>query len=177
VSAKKAVSTYSQALFELAFEDWLEELQAAWKNLEEDAETVVAVDDSSVPFEERKARLDAHLPDNLSAKTRNFLYLLASNNDLHLLNDIIREFDNIVRGQKARRQLAQVTSAVPLTKEEQQSLETTLGKRFGADLLFRYDVDPSVLGGIRVRIGDRVIDGTVAKKIEALKEQLGVSAS
>jgi len=176
VSAHKAAHTYAQALYELAFDDWLKELQSAWDALEQDSAGLATLDDASTDFAERKALLDKRLPKGLSQKARNFLYLLASKQDLHLLEEIIRDFDNLVHGLATQRQTAQITSALSLSKEEQQALEANLRERFGSDLQFQYNVDPAILGGIRVRVGDRVIDGTVAKKIESLKEQLGISA-
>ncbi|NOZ06626.1 MAG: ATP synthase F1 subunit delta [Chloroflexi bacterium] len=176
MSAHKAAHTYAQALYELAFEEWLKELRAARKRLGQDPKEFVALDDSSTAFAERQAQLDKSLPDGISEKTRNFLYLLMSKQDLHLLDEVIRDFDNMVHGQKTARLTAQVTSAVALMGEEQEVLQATLQKRFGSDLQFDYNVDPAVLGGIRVRVGDHVIDGTVAKKLQALKEQLGISA-
>ncbi len=176
MSAKRAVSTYSEALFELAFEEWLRELNTAWKDIGKDNALLAALDDAAAPFEERKSKLDDRLPEGLSEKARNFLYLLASKHDLHLLDEVIRDFDNQVRGRKLQRQTAQVTSAIPLTNEEKQALEAKLSEQFGVDLRFDYAVDTAILGGIRVRVGDRVIDGTVAKRLEALKEQLEISA-
>jgi F-type H+-transporting ATPase subunit delta len=65
-----------------------------------------------------------------------------------------------------------VKSAVPLTEAERQDLHTRLTDRFGPDLELQFDVDPSLIGGIYVRVGDQVIDGSIAGKLSALREQL-----
>ncbi len=68
--------------------------------------------------------------------------------------------------------LAKVTSAVPLTKDEQAALREKLQAHFHQPLDLRFEVEPSVLGGVRVRVGDEVIDGSVKSKLDALAQSL-----
>lgn len=77
-----------------------------------------------------------------------------------------------MQGEESRARTARITSAVPLTEEERSRLEESLGRRFGDGLQLRYRVDDSILGGVIVRVGDRVIDGSVASKLAALRERL-----
>ena len=67
---------------------------------------------------------------------------------------------------------ARVISAVPLTAEEQARLKASLKRRFGRDLDLALSVDPSILGGLTVQVGDQVIDGSLAGKLNALQDQL-----
>lgn len=69
-------------------------------------------------------------------------------------------------------QVATVKSAVPLTEEEREALRRKLAPHFGDDIELTCQVDPRILGGVIVRVGDRVIDGSVAGKLEALKKSL-----
>ncbi len=69
--------------------------------------------------------------------------------------------------------IAKVSSAIALTGEEQAGLSEKLDARFGQPLELRFDVDPSLLGGVKVRVGDQVIDGSVKGKLEALAQSLG----
>jgi F-type H+-transporting ATPase subunit delta len=72
------------------------------------------------------------------------------------------------------RVVAVVTSAVPLSDQQRQRLGAALSKLYGRQVHLNLDVDPEVLGGISVRIGDEVIDGTVAKRLaEASRELAG----
>jgi ATP synthase F1 delta subunit len=66
-----------------------------------------------------------------------------------------------------------ISSAVPLTKGEQAALRKKLQARFGRQLDLRFEVEPSLLGGIMVRVGDQVIDGSVKGKLDALAQTLG----
>ncbi|HUW11307.1 MAG TPA: ATP synthase F1 subunit delta [Anaerolineae bacterium] len=70
---------------------------------------------------------------------------------------------------------ARVSSAVPLTDEEQAALGEKLKARFGQALNLRFEVEPSLLGGVRVRVGDEVIDGSVKSKLDALAQSLAQS--
>ncbi|MFC8911571.1 ATP synthase F1 subunit delta, partial [Streptomyces cinereoruber] len=72
------------------------------------------------------------------------------------------------------RMVAVVTSAVPLSDRQKQRLGAALAKLYGREMHLNLDVDPSVLGGISVRVGDEVIDGTVAERLgEATRRLAG----
>lgn len=68
---------------------------------------------------------------------------------------------------------ARVSSAVPLTDQEQAALDEKLKARFGKALDVHFEVEPSLLGGVAVRIGDQVLDGSVRGKLDALTQTLG----
>ncbi|GAA1891747.1 F0F1 ATP synthase subunit delta [Streptantibioticus ferralitis] len=70
------------------------------------------------------------------------------------------------------RMVAVVTSAVPLSDQQKQRLGAALAKLYGRQVHLNLDVDPEVLGGISVRIGDEVIDGTVASRLEEATRRL-----
>ena len=65
-----------------------------------------------------------------------------------------------------------VSSAVLLTEEEETALRDQMKARFGEDLSFRFEVNSSLLGGVVIWVGDKVIDGSVKGKLEALKQTL-----
>ncbi|GHA73896.1 F0F1 ATP synthase subunit delta [Streptomyces termitum] len=70
------------------------------------------------------------------------------------------------------RMVAVVTSAVPLTDAQKQRLGAVLAKLYGRAMHLNLDVDPAVLGGISVRVGDEVIDGTVSERLDEAKRRL-----
>ncbi|MFJ9678896.1 F0F1 ATP synthase subunit delta [Streptomyces sp. NPDC101194] len=72
------------------------------------------------------------------------------------------------------RMVAVVTSAVPLSDRQKQRLGAALAKIYGRPMHLNLDVDPTVLGGIAVRVGDEVIDGTIAERLdEATRRMAG----
>ncbi|MES4787715.1 MAG: F0F1 ATP synthase subunit delta, partial [Nitrospiraceae bacterium] len=59
-----------------------------------------------------------------------------------------------------------------LTDDEQRALESKLRAKFGRDLTFEYRVEPSLLGGVVAKVGDKIIDGSLAAKLNAMQEML-----
>ncbi|MEV4555981.1 F0F1 ATP synthase subunit delta [Kitasatospora sp. NPDC049285] len=70
------------------------------------------------------------------------------------------------------RVVALVTSAVPLSDRQKERLSAALAGVYGRQVHLNIDVDPEVVGGIRVQIGDEVIDGTVATRLEGARQGL-----
>jgi F-type H+-transporting ATPase subunit b len=67
---------------------------------------------------------------------------------------------------------AEVTSALPLTKDEQDKVKTDVLARMGKQASVTFRVDPSILGGLLIRVGDKVLDGSVAAQLEGLRRSL-----
>ena len=65
-----------------------------------------------------------------------------------------------------------VTSALPLSEDEKATLASNLAAQLGTEPQLEFDVDPAILGGLVLKVGDRVIDGSVAGKLGALRERL-----
>ncbi|MFE5732358.1 MULTISPECIES: F0F1 ATP synthase subunit delta [unclassified Streptomyces] len=70
------------------------------------------------------------------------------------------------------RMVAVVTSAVPLSDRQKQRLGAVLAKLYGREMHLNLDVDPAVLGGITVRVGDEVINGTIAERLDEATRRL-----
>ena len=70
------------------------------------------------------------------------------------------------------RQLAGVESATALTPATQSELQTSLSKKYGRPLTLKFSVNPELLGGIRVKVGSDVWDGSVKARLKALSESL-----
>jgi len=68
--------------------------------------------------------------------------------------------------------IATVTTVAPLTKAQVERLTTALGASYGREIHVNHVVDPSIVGGLRVQIGDDVIDGTIASRLSDLRLQL-----
>ncbi len=69
-------------------------------------------------------------------------------------------------------QMAEVTSALPLTSEEQEIVKRDVLARMGGAATVAFKVDPSILGGLIVRVGDRIVDGSVAGQLDELRQSL-----
>ena len=69
---------------------------------------------------------------------------------------------------------AEITSAVALTDEERTEIEKKLVESFGSNLEFSYQVDPDILGGLIVQVGDKLIDDSVRGRLNALRQKIGI---
>lgn len=78
----------------------------------------------------------------------------------------------VLEGESVAGASAEVTTALPLTAEEQETVRKDVLARLGGAATTSFRVDPRILGGMIVRIGDRVIDGSVAGKLESLRQSL-----
>ncbi len=67
---------------------------------------------------------------------------------------------------------AEVTSALPLTAEEQEAVKKDVLAKMGKQATVTFRVDPSILGGLVVKVGDKVLDGSVAAQLEGLRQSL-----
>lgn len=103
----------------------------------------------------------------LDATTRNFLGVLAKNRRLGALRNVIRDFNKLAADHRGETS-AEVTSAHPLSDDQVANLTSTLKTKLGSDVAVDLRVDPAILGGLVVRIGSRMIDGSLKTKIDSL---------
>lgn len=108
--------------------------------------------------------------------TFNFLGVLAENRRLNLLVDVIAAVERIVAERSGRAPVA-VTTAVALSDAQKKELQTKLASSLGHDVTLEVKVDPSILGGMIVTIGSKMIDDSVRRKLERLQGALTRRAS
>jgi F-type H+-transporting ATPase subunit b len=78
----------------------------------------------------------------------------------------------VLEGAEVAGDSAEVTSALPLSKEEQAAVKKNVLDKMGAKANVEFRVDPQILGGLVVRVGDKVLDGSVAGQLEDLRKSL-----
>ena len=78
----------------------------------------------------------------------------------------------LLEGTKVAGGDAEVISALPLTKEEQEAVKKDVLAKAGKQASINFRVDPSILGGLVIRIGDKVLDGSVAGQLDGLRQSL-----
>ena len=102
------------------------------------------------------------------ALTRRFILLLASKRRLFALPDIIRAYGKMVSRQKGEMS-AQVTSARPLSDDEAAELKSILRAKLSKDVNLETRIDPSLLGGLIVKVGSRMIDSSLRTKLNGIR--------
>ena len=162
---------YARAAYQHTTEGWLAELRAAWERLSEAPDRAERLDDAARPFSERQAELDAALPPDLRGDVRNFLYALLKDHHIGLLPEIIADLARFAEG-GPETLVARVTSAAPLTAEEQAAFRQRIAATYGQGVEVEFRVDASLLGGAIVQVGDKIIDGSIAGKLNALHSRL-----
>jgi len=168
---------YANALFELGLEEQaLEQIEA---DLNRFGEALDAVEDlqrlvKSPMFsaEEQGQALAAVLDElKIEGLTENFLLLLAKNRRLFATPDMIRAFRALLATHRGEMS-ATVTAASKLTDTQVTALKQALQATFGKDVMLDQQVDPSLIGGLVVKVGSRMIDTSLRTKLTSLKHAM-----
>lgn len=122
-------------------------------------------------LEKKKSVLRAVFAGRVLPDVEKFIFLVVEKDRAIMLPQIVDEFDRMVdelRGESD----AEAVTAVPLDAAQIASLEAALQKKFGVKVRLKTRIDPEVLGGMQVRVGDKLIDATVRTQLERLNERL-----
>jgi F-type H+-transporting ATPase subunit delta len=106
-----------------------------------------------------------------SRMIRNFLFVIVDNQRTHLLPDIAASFEDVLRQRQGVAEAA-VSSAVPLDASQQAGLLRNLESVTGKKIQATYSLNPALLGGAVVRVGDTIYDGSVRNQLNRLRERL-----
>ncbi|MBX2834908.1 MAG: F0F1 ATP synthase subunit delta [Micavibrio sp.] len=108
--------------------------------------------------------------------TKNFLSTLVKNGRLSLLEKIIVAFEAALSEKRGEKKV-DVKVAQDLSAAQKKELEAALSKAIGADVSVNVSVEPAILGGMIVTVGSKMIDNSVARKLERLRQTLGAQAN
>lgn len=164
---------YAKALFELADEE--KALDAVAKDLETVRALIAENDDmkrlvrSPIFTREELGRAMGAVLDRVKVHplTRRFVLFVASQRRLFALQDMARKYAKALADMRGE-MTAQVTSAKALSSSQVSALKATLKTAFGRDVALDATVDPSLLGGIVVKVGSRMIDSSLKTKLNNL---------
>lgn len=95
---------------------------------------------------------------------------LSAAHDPTLQREVLKSLDGMLK--MGTQNVAIVTSAIELTSAEKTAVEQKLRAKFNASLTFDYQVNVALLGGVLVKVGDKIIDGSLASKLNAMRETL-----
>jgi len=173
--ARSTARRYAEAAFEIAGRDdsmeaWLAALAVADERLT-GGEATRLLSNPAVPAASRIEVLGRILGDDVVGVQRNLLALLIRRGRFEQLPAVIREFGRLYRQREGIVE-ATVTSAVPLGAAEIASLQARLVTMTGKRIELSQEVDPALLGGVVVRVGDQLIDGSVQGRLERLRTDL-----
>lgn len=165
---------YAQAYFDVALADKAVEkrrraLATAVERLGP-PEVQSVMSNPKVETTEKVAVADALL-EGVDNTARNLVRLLVERGRLHVLPRVLDAYDRLADAHSGRVR-AEVISAVPLSKAQERRIASELTQKLGGDVQTTIRQDPAVLGGLVIRIGDRVIDGSVRTRLRELQAAL-----
>jgi len=135
------------------------------------------VNNPRISGEEKSQNLKQRLGD-VNPLAIKLVLLLAAKDKLAALDDIAEEYQALVdnyRGIEGT-EIAEVTTAIPLDNDYQLKIAQRITEIVGKPVMLRPKVDPAIIGGIIIRVGDKLIDGSIRSKLAALRKDLGGAA-
>lgn len=175
--AKLVSGTYGEALFDIAVEDdmvseLMDEVQTIKHLLQENEEYVKLLSHPKLSLDEKTQLIGEAFSEKVCSQLLGFLLTVTEKGRMGEITGILSYFENRVR-EYQKIGTAYVTTAVTLSQEqkekiEQRLLETTAYESFQIE----YTVDAALIGGMTIRIGDRVVDSSIRTKLNNMAKQL-----
>ena len=175
--AKLVSKTYGEALFELALEDGTlatitEEVDLVRDALAENPDLLRLLGHPKIDKQEKISVIENIFKGRVSDSLVGFLVLIVQKDRYNDLDGIFEYFQATVREYK-NIGVASVTSAVQLTEEQKKQVEDKLLQTTKySQFEIAYSVDKSLIGGMVIRIGDRVVDSSIRTKLQVLAKDL-----
>jgi len=168
---------YAEALFRIASETNAGNL-AAWSELVSEMGQVAAnpdmkalADDPNVPGDKLVPLFLSVLKSPVNDEAKRFVTLLVENNRLTVLPEIAEQFHALKNAREGSADV-EITSAFPMEGATLTDLVAVLERKFGRKLVPTVAVDPSLIGGVRVKVGDEVLDTSVRARLAAMQATL-----
>jgi F-type H+-transporting ATPase subunit delta len=127
--------------------------------------------DRTAPREGKSALLDRLLADKVSPVTERLVRNSLTSSHIHNPENTIERLSEVAARRRGQ-SVAHVVSAVPLSSAQERRLTGMLERLYGRTMGLQVQVDPALLGGLVVRVGDEVIDGSIAHRLEAAGRRL-----
>jgi F-type H+-transporting ATPase subunit delta len=166
---------YAKAIFNIAVQDnklqeWSDRLFVL-ANLISDPKINAFLADPRVNWQGRAEVFVAGCSKILDQHGKNFIKTLTLHRRLPYLPDIYELYEKLrLRHEQVVK--AQITSAIKLDEKQKEKLQQALQKRLQIKITAQYEEDEKLLGGVIIRVGDRVIDGSVRSKLRRLRKYL-----
>lgn len=174
------IEGYAAAIFEVAKAEGAldaveDELYRFSRTVEQETRLREALQDAAIAPEARAKVVAELLGKRTSPHTVTLLQFVIAAGKARQLTQIV---DALVQKAAAARSraVAEVRSAVPLGEEQRTALRAAIEQATGKQVDIKVLVDPTVLGGLHVRVGDQVFDGTIRHRLDLARERLGRSS-
>lgn len=177
----KAARRYARALLEASketdsVEQTLEDVKLINNTLEGSNELVLFLQSPVVKFDDKAEALNTIFGDKVQKLTARFLDLLAQKSRINLLDQVGKAFIEAYNKHAGILEV-DVYTARKLPADQKKDLQHALEQQTGKNITMTVSIDESLQGGIAVRIGDTVYDGTVKHMLEELKQEFTSTAT
>lgn len=168
---------YAHALYELANEQQIvkivhEQLQMVQKLCAEQPDFIKLLQAPTIEFDVKKAVLQQTFGESVHAYVLNFLMLLTEKERIGGFADMVLSYQEIYYADQGICQV-RVTTAWEMTVEQQQSLQQKLEKMLHKQVILDQHVDETTMGGVRLDVDNRQIDGTIRTQLAEISRQIG----
>ncbi len=170
-----AVRRYSEALLDIAFEEGCEEevyneYKLFYEQLKADKDFNRLVTEKILSEDELKAMI-AKILDGGNTYLISFIMTLIERNRM---DEVLEMFLDFERGYKEKKNIleAEAVTAVEMTETQKEEVVKQLSEKYGKTVILKTSVDPSIIGGMVLYVGNKMLDASVKAKFEGLKKEL-----
>ena len=168
---------YAQAIFKMALEEkelnrWQADLRKVASLIKDEA-LFALLENPEVTFD-NKAKVLSERLGNVNPQSLKLVSMLVSKGRLSMIGDIADEYQRLVDNYHGVEgaEIAEVTTAIPLDDEEKLRLGQRLTALTGKPVVIKAKLDPNLIGGVIIRVGDKLIDCSIRSKLQTLKRKL-----
>ena len=167
---------YAESLFDLAKEEnkvtqYLDDIKLVGEVLDSDPQIVQFFNHVLIENEKKIQLLDQSFKGNVDQYVLNFLKLLVQSRRIRYIDDIVKSYIKL-SNQYLGIEEGMIYTPYELTDQQIQDIEKAISQKENKKVTLKVSIDPSLLGGIKVQISNRIYDGTIKNKVEMLKKEL-----
>ena len=165
---------YALALYEVAqekgkVEEYLEDLREIVSLVKNDVDFLKVIKHPKIGTSKKKEMFTKIFKGKIDDGLLSFLLILIEKNRILFIDEDLKEMEKI-HLDRTNTLLAEVKTVIPLVEKERENLRLKLSKMYDKKIIFDEKIDKKVIGGVYIRIGDDVIDGTIQSKLDEMKK-------
>jgi F-type H+-transporting ATPase subunit delta len=174
VAKSGSARRYARAVFELEGEGRMDDTRAEleiFAVLGRNPQIVAYLHNPKISYDDKVSLLHERI-GSMSATVKHLVYLLVTKNCVNMLPDIADEYENMVDEYHGIER-AEIVTAIPIDDKARENLSRRLSDITGKKVIIEAEkVDPSLIGGIMVKVAGKLIDGSTQGRLAELKKEL-----
>jgi len=173
---EQIAARYSKALFDLGKEKdnlfaFRDDLDKMWQTIKENNELKQVLYHHRILPDEKKSVLDKVFGDRINVYVLNFIKLLIDKRREFFLDLIIEKYEELIH-QEEKILNIKIVTAISLSQNLREKIEIKLNKLLDYEVRMEEEVDPSIIGGLKLETKNHVLDGSIESRLENLRDRL-----